>query len=123
MSDASNFAENEIADWLGANGAPSSVANVYVKLHLGAPGEDGTANAAVETTRQEATFNAASGGAVALTATVTWTNVSTTETYSHISLWDNATAGNCLATGALSATAAMTAGDDFQITAFTITVA
>lgn len=123
MSDASNYAENEIADYLGANGAPGAVTNVYIKLHTGAPGDDGTANAATETTRQEATFDAASGGAVALTSTVSWTNVSTTETISHISAWDNSTAGNCLFVGALSSSVALTAGDNFNLTALTVTVA
>ncbi len=122
MSEATDYAENEIADYLGANGAPGAIANVYVKLHLGAPGETATANAAAETTRVEATFNAASGGAVALTATVSWTSVSTTETVTHVSLWDNLTAGNALAHGALGASVALTAGDDFDITALTITV-
>lgn len=123
MSDASNYAENEIADWLGANGAPGSVSNVYVKLHTGAPGEDGTANAATETTRKEATFGAASGGTVSLSATVSWTNVSTTETYSHISLWDASTAGNCLAVGALTSSVSVTSGDNFDLTSLDITVA
>jgi hypothetical protein len=123
MSDASNFAENEIADYLGANCAPSSVSNVYIKLHTGAPGEDGTSNAATETTREEATFDAASGGAVALTATVTWTNVSTTESVSHISAWDDPSAGNCLFVGALSAPVSLTAGDNLNLTALTVTVA
>ena len=122
MSEATDYAENEIADYLGANGAPGAIANVYVKLHLGAPGETATANAAAETTRVEATFNAASGGAVALTATVSWTSVSTTETVTHVSLWDNLTAGNALAVGALGSSVALTAGDDFDITALTITV-
>jgi hypothetical protein len=123
MADATNFAENEIADWIGANGAPSAVSNVYIKLHTGAPGEDATANAATETTRQEATFGAASGGTVSLSATVSWTNVSTTETYSHFSLWDASTAGNPLVVGALDSSVAVTAGDDFDLTALTVTVA
>lgn len=119
---ASDYAENEIADWLGANGAPGAVTNVYVKLHIGDPGEAGTANAAAETTRQEATFDAASGGVVALSATVSWTNVSTSETYSHVSIWDNLTAGNCLGSGAMTAPVEVVAGNDFDLTALTITV-
>ena len=122
MSEATDYAEDQIADYLGANGAPGAVANVYVKLHLGAPGETATANAAAETTRVEATFGAASGGAVALSATVSWSSVSTTETVTHVSLWDNLTAGNALAVGALGSSVALTAGDDFDITALTITV-
>ena len=122
MSDASDFAENEIADWFGANGAPGVVANVYVKLHLGAPGELGTANAAGETTRVEAIFNPASGGVVGLTGTISWTNVSNTEIITHVSLWDNLTAGNNLAAGVLGAPVALSVTDDFDITALTVTV-
>jgi len=55
-------------------------------------------------------------------ATVEWTNVSTTETYSHWSLWDASTAGNCLWTGALASSAAVTAGDTFQITTLTLSL-
>ena len=78
-----------------------AVAAPYVKLHVGDPGETGTANAAAETTRKAITFSAASAGSMASSATVTWTNVSNTETYSHWSMWDASTAGNCLWSGAL----------------------
>ena len=94
----------------------------YIKLHLGDPGEDGTANPAVEATRKAVTFSAASAGSMASSATVTWTNVSTTETYSHWSLWDASTVGNCLWSGAFSSSAAVTAGDTFQITSLTLTL-
>lgn len=124
MSDASNYAENEIADWLGGNGAPGAVTAPapYIKLHLGAAGEDGTANAAVETTRKTASFGAASGGVVTSDAAVAWTNVSTTETYTHYSGWDNETAGNCLFVGALAASVAVTAADNFTIPSGDLTV-
>ena len=55
----SNFAENEIADWIAGNGAPSAVTTCYVQLHTGDPGEDGTANVSAETTRVAASFGAA----------------------------------------------------------------
>lgn len=119
---ASNYAENEIADYLGANGAPGAITNTYVKLHIGDPGEDGTANAAGETDRVEGSFDAASGGVVSLTATITWLAVSTSETYSHVSLWDAAAAGNCLGSGAMTAPVAVVAANDFDLTALTITV-
>lgn len=95
---------------------------VYIKLHTGDAGEDGTANAATNTSRQSASWAAASSGSIATNATISWTNVSTTETYSHWSMWDNSTAGNCLWTGALSSSAAVTAGDTFQITALTLSL-
>ena len=120
MSGISNYAENKLLDTLRAQSF--SVSNVYVKLHTGDPGEDGTSNAATETTREEVTFNAASSGSMASSATVEWTNVSTTETYTHFSLWDNSTGGNCLWKGALSSSAAVTAGDTFQITSLTLTL-
>ena len=120
---ASNYAEVEILDWLAGNGAPAAVANVYVKMHLGDPGEDCTGNPAVETTRAAASFGAAAAGSVANDVAVTWTNVSTSETWSHFSLWDASTAGNPLAYGALSASKALTATDnaEFAIGALTVT--
>jgi hypothetical protein len=116
----SNYAENKFLDTLRAQSF--SVSNVYVKLHTGDPGEDGTSNAATETTREEVTWNSAASGSLQASATIEWTNVSTTETYTHFSLWDNASAGNCLWTGSLSSSAAVTAGDTFQITALTLTL-
>jgi len=116
----SNYAELAFLNTL--RNTSFSVANTYVKLHTGDPGEAGTSNAAAETTRQSVSFSAASSGSMSSSATVEWTNVSTTETYSHWSLWDNSTAGNCLWTGALSSSAAVTAGDTFQITSLTLSL-
>lgn len=99
-----------------------AVAQPYVKLHTGDPGEDGTNNAATEATRKSVSFSAASSGSMASSATVTWTNVSTTETYSHWSLWDASSSGNCLWTGSFSSSASVTAGDTFQITSLTLTL-
>jgi hypothetical protein len=116
----SNYAENKLLDAVG--GTSFSVTTAYLQLHTGDPGEDGTANAAGETTRKAVSFGSASGGSMASSATVEWTNVSTTETVSHWSLWDAASAGNCLWSGALGASASLTAGDTFQITSLTLTL-
>lgn len=116
----SNYAENKLLETL--SGTAFSVASAYLKLHLGDPGEAGTSNAATETTRKAVSFSAASSGSMTSSATVEWTNVSTTETYTHWSMWDASTSGNCLWSGALSASAAVTAGDTFQITALTLTL-
>jgi hypothetical protein len=48
--------------------------------------------------------------------------VAGTETYSHISIWDDPTAGNCLWTGALTASKAVNAGDTFTIATGSLTV-
>jgi hypothetical protein len=111
----SSYLENALADHVCGGSTFTQPSNIYVKLHLGDPGEDGTANAAVETTREAVTFGAASGGVATSNADVTWTSVSTTETYSHVSLWDASTAGNCLGSGALSSSVGVTAGDNFTI--------
>lgn len=118
----SNYAELKILDHTTGRASWTAPSGVYLKLHTGDPGEDGTNNAATETTRKSVSWSAASSGSIAASATVEWTNVSTTETYSHWSLWDSLTTGNCLWTGALSASAAVTAGDTFQITALTLSL-
>jgi len=125
MAAATNYLEAEVLDHVLGTGAYTMPTQVYIKLHVGAPGEDADANAAAETTRQAADWNAAAspGGTAALSATVSWTNVSTTETYSHFSLWDDATAGNPLIHGALDSPVAVTAGDNFDITALPVSLA
>jgi len=122
---ASNYLENAFANALrgGGNGTSyTAPAAVYAKLHLTDPGEDGTSGAAGNTSRQAVEFGAASNGVISLTNTPTWTNVSTTETYAYVSLWDNSTAGNCLGSGALSSSVSVTIGDTFTLTALTITL-
>ena len=123
MSDATDYLENEVLDHVLATGAFTAPTNVYVKLHTGAPGESAAANAAGETTRVQATFSAASGGTASLSATVSWTNVSTTETVTHFSIWDASTAGNPLIVGALDSSVSLTAGDDLDITTLDVSLA
>lgn len=90
-------------------------AALWVKLHVGDPGAAGTANAAANTTRVQATFgSAASGGAISNTAAVLWEGVSTTETYSHCSLWSASTAGTFKGSSTVTG-GAVTAGNDFQL--------
>jgi hypothetical protein len=118
----SNYAELKILEHTTGKTAWTIPSNVYVKLHTGDAGEDGTSNAATETTRKVAAWATASSGAIATSATLEWTNVASTETYSHWSMWDALTSGNCLWTGALSSSAAVTAGDTFQITSLTLSL-
>jgi hypothetical protein len=118
----SNYAELKILEHTTGKTAWTMPTNVYVKLHLGDPGEAATSNAAVEATRKVAAWSAAASGAIVTSATMEWTNVSTTETYSHWSMWDDLTAGNALWSGALATSAAVTAGDTFQITSLTLSL-
>jgi len=118
----SNYAELKILEHTTGKTAWTMPTTTYVKLHTADPGEDGTTAAATNATRTSAAWATAASGAIATSATISWTNVSTTETYSHWSLWDASTAGNCLWTGALSTSASVTAGDTFQITSLTLSL-
>ena len=116
----SNYAENALLNTL--NGTTFSVAAKYVKLHLGDAGETGTANAAANTSRQVVTFSTSTSGSIASTGTLTWSSVPNTETYTHWSLWDSVSSGNCLWSGQFATSASVVAGDTFQITSLTLSL-
>ena len=109
--------------WLDAVGNNTSfaVATVYVKLHVGDPGANGTSNAATETTRKAASFAAASTGSIASDAAITWTNIAGSQDATHFTAWDNISAGNLLFSGTITANA-YTAGDTFTISSGALTV-
>lgn len=87
---------------------------VWIKLHVGAPGAAGTANAATETTRKQATWAAASGGASTTTGALSWTGVAGAEDYTNWTAWSAPTAGTFGLSGTLTADA-VTAGNTFTI--------
>lgn len=117
----SDYGENALLDSFFNNVSAAKAAR-YAKLHTGDPGEAGTSNAAGETTRKSITGAAAASGVFTSVNDLIWTSVSTTETYTHISIWDASTAGNCLWSGALTASKAVTAGDTFTIPTGSLTV-
>lgn len=100
-------------------GTAMSGVSVYVKLHVGDPGAAGTSNPSAVTTRNPATFNAPSGGSMTLASLASY-SMTATETISHISLWDAASAGNFLASAALSSAKAVVSGDTVTLTSLTI---
>ncbi len=106
---------NSFLDALGNATNYTAPTGFYVKLHLGDPGAAGAGSPAVETTRQSASMAAAGSGAITNDAAVTWTNVSTSETYSHVSFWSAAAAGTFLGSDDLAVSRAVTAGDTFTI--------
>lgn len=123
----SNFAENALLDAIG--GTSFSVTTPYLKLHTGDPGEDGTANAAGEYTLKACSFNSAASGSMGLASAVSWTNVSTSETLTHWSLWNgntldvsNQPTDDCVWTGAFNSSSTVAAGDTFTITSLTLTL-
>lgn len=86
----------------------------WVKLHIGDPGANGTANPATETTRQQATWTAAAAGAASNSNLLTWTSVAGTEDYTHFSVWTLNAAGVFGFSGTVTANA-VAAGDNFLI--------
>jgi hypothetical protein len=122
MSSMSDYLETAIADLVCNGSAFTALSTLYVKLHLGAPGEAGTSNAATETTRKSVTFGAASSGVSTSDSAQQWTSYPAAETVSHVSLWDNVSAGNCIFTGALAASKTMGIGDTLDIASGGITV-
>jgi hypothetical protein len=89
---------------------------VYVKLHTGDPGAAGSGFPASETTRKAVTFNAPSGNSMALASSVQWTSwPGASDVLTHVSLWDDPTAGNFLWSGALAASKTVNSGDTFTL--------
>jgi uncharacterized membrane protein len=88
---------------------------VWVKFHIGDPGAAGTSNAAGETTRKQATFGtSAASGTIANTVALLWTSVSTSEYYTHFSIWTASTGGTFLGSGTITA-GAVGAGNSLTI--------
>lgn len=106
---------NSWLDGLCRNVAWTQPAGFFVKLHTGDPGSAGTANAAANTTRVAATCSAASGGAITNSAAISWTSVSTAETYSHVSFWSASAAGTFLGSDDLAVARTVAVGDNFEI--------
>ena len=104
---------NSFLDALG-NNTSYAVTQVYIKLHVGDPGAAGTSNAATETTRKAVSFGAASTGAIASDADISWTNIAGSEDATHFTAWDNVSAGNFLFSGTITGNA-YTAGDTYTI--------
>ncbi len=110
---------NSFLDALG-NNTSYAVAQVYIKLHVGDPGANGTSNAATETTRKSVSFGAASTGAIASDADISWTNIAGSQDATHFTAWDNISAGNFLFSGTITGNA-YTAGDTYTISSGNLT--
>lgn len=111
---------NKWLDMLAAT-AFTAPTNVYVKLHTGDPGSAGTANASAETTRKLVAWSAAGSGSKSMSGTLPWASwPAGTETLTHISVWDNVSAGNFLFSGALGTSRVVNNGDTFNLTALTV---
>jgi hypothetical protein len=115
---ATNLA-NKILDHLRVGTAWTQPAGLFFKLHTADPGVGATAAAAGDTTRKSATYAAAASGSMSQSAaTATWTNGGTSETLTHISVWDNVSAGVFLYSFPISPTQAWASGNTFSMATF-----
>jgi hypothetical protein len=114
---------NKILDHLRGGTAWTQPSGLYVKLHLGDPTGAGTSLPSVVTTRSAITFAAASGGIISLTGTNPSWSMTATESISHISVWDAATAGNFLWSAGLTVTKSVQAGDTLTLTSCQLSLA
>jgi hypothetical protein len=115
--------QNKALNALTGRANYTASAAVYAKLHTGAPGDAGTANASTDTLRKLVAWAAPSSGAIASSAAVSWTlALSGTETLTHASYWDALTGGNCIGWSALSASATMGNGEVFTLSSGGLTM-
>lgn len=94
----------------------------WIQIHIGDPGAAGTANLSAVTTRQQAHFAIASGGAIALTAAPLPWNMTSTETIVAISVWTASTGGLPLWDVALSAPQAVVNGDTVTLNTCSLSI-
>lgn len=101
------------------NTAYAAIAAVYVQLHTGDPGAAGTSNVSANTTRNQITWAAPSGGSMALSALATY-SMTTSETITHVTLWTAASAGTFLQSGSLTTSVPVVNGSTLSFSSFTL---
>jgi hypothetical protein len=118
----SNYYEDKILDHMLRGTAFTPPTAVYVSLHSADPGETGANEISGGSyARKQVTFNAPSGGSMTNSNLLRWDNMPAV-TVTHVALWDAATGGNCLWTGALTASVTVSAGASFEIAPGNLTV-
>ncbi len=88
----------------------------WITFHTGDPGAAGTANAATETDRVQASWASADGGVIATDAELRIDNVAASEVFTHWTGWSAQTDGTVGWSGTVTADA-LTAGNNFVINA------
>jgi len=101
------------------NTSYTAIATVFVKLHVGDPGAAGANNPSAVTTRNQITWNAPAGGSMTLNTLASF-SMTTSETISHVSIWDASTAGTFLESMPLTASVPVINGSTLTFSAFTL---
>jgi hypothetical protein len=125
MASMSDYLADALVKHVCTNTSYTSPTTVYLALYTTATAADGTGTEVTggSYARQAVafTFGAAGSGAVANTATETFTNMPAC-TVTHAAIWDAVTAGNMLFHGPLAASKVVPSGNDFAIAAGDIDV-
>jgi 3-deoxy-D-arabino-heptulosonate 7-phosphate (DAHP) synthase class II len=95
---------------------------IWAKLHTADPGAAGATAASAVTTRNQVTFAAAAGLSMTLSTVSSW-SMTTTETISHISLWDQSVGGNFEQSAALSVAQSVVNTNTLSLTTLTLSYA
>lgn len=126
---ASDYLENKLLDHTlrGASGAWSAPSTVYLGLYTASTGlETNSPSAEISGnnySRQAVTFNAASSGQSATSATVTFPAATGSwGTITHVAVLDASTSGNVLFWGAVTTSKTIDNGDTFQISSGNLTI-
>lgn len=123
MAGLSDTFENRVLDWVLVTGTPTRPSGTWLALYTATP-TDNTAGTEVPNSnnysRQAITFDAASGGATANAATVTFPAASGSwGTITHWAVTDSGThgGGNIIIYGAFTASKTIGASDVFEVLA------
>jgi len=111
---------NDLANYVYRGVAPTTLTTpIKVSIHTADPGATGANEASGGSyARQTAGYNAASGGACALAATLSFT-LMPAGTFTHIGLWDSTGTPKFLEGAALASSRTLVLNDTLQITSAT----
>lgn len=127
----SQYLADKILIWIKGTTFPTALSTVYISLHSGDPGTagsnnnvqstiTGSANRTSVTTSTFSTVGSAPGGGFQITnsnSVQITTNASGGATVTYFGVWDAVTGGNFLASGQLTTSVDVVAGDTVQFNA------
>lgn len=125
MSDFGDAAEAAIIQHLTGEATWGAVAQLYLQIHDGAPGEDGLANVNSDFgARAAVSWGAEAGGVAATDTDVELVNGGAgVSTASHVSYFDALTGGNCEFQGPMTTPKDIDPGDTLRFLAGALTIA
>lgn len=97
----------------------TGITTVFLKLHTADPGAAGATAASAVTTRNAITWGTIASGSMPLSSVGSF-SMTTSETITHISLWDAPTAGNFLQSAQLTASVPVINGSTLTFSSLTL---